>query len=46
LSSLGELFSALPSVGVWNPAFDVTPANLITGSHYSSLNVVGLKFME
>ncbi|XP_023348965.1 uncharacterized protein LOC111717719 [Eurytemora carolleeae] len=27
----GELFSALPSVGVWNPAFDVTPANLITG---------------
>jgi len=27
----GELFSALEGVGVWNPAFDVTPANLITG---------------
>ena len=26
----GELFSALPDIGVWNPAFDVTPAHLIT----------------
>jgi len=25
-----ELFSALPDIGVWNPAFDVTPAELIT----------------
>jgi len=25
-----ELFSALPDIGVWNPAFDVTPAHLIT----------------
>lgn len=25
-----ELFSALPDIGVWNPAFDVTPATLIT----------------
>ena len=25
-----ELFSALPDINVWNPAFDVTPAELIT----------------
>ena len=25
-----ELFSGLDDVGVWNPAFDVTPAALIT----------------
>ena len=25
-----ELFSGLDDVGVWNPAFDVTPASLIT----------------
>ena len=26
-----ELFSGLEGVEVWNPAFDVTPAELITG---------------
>ncbi len=26
-----ELFAGLPGVDVWNPAFDVTPAGLITG---------------
>ena len=26
----GELFSGLEGVNVWNPAFDVTPASLIT----------------
>jgi len=27
----GELFNSLEGVDVWNPAFDVTPAELITG---------------
>jgi len=27
----GELFSGLDDIEVWNPAFDVTPADLITG---------------
>jgi len=27
----GELFSGLDDIDVWNPAFDVTPADLITG---------------
>ena len=26
----GELFTGLAGVEVWNPAFDITPANLIT----------------
>uniref|UniRef100_A0AAG5CUP1 Methylthioribose-1-phosphate isomerase n=1 Tax=Anopheles atroparvus TaxID=41427 RepID=A0AAG5CUP1_ANOAO len=31
LTHIGELRIAAPGIGCWNPAFDVTPAELITG---------------
>ena len=38
----GELFNSLEGVDVWNPAFDVTPAELITGLFHSQ-NTAGIK---
>uniref|UniRef100_A0A2K6U4F4 S-methyl-5-thioribose-1-phosphate isomerase n=1 Tax=Saimiri boliviensis boliviensis TaxID=39432 RepID=A0A2K6U4F4_SAIBB len=39
LTDVNGVWIAAPGIGVWNPAFDVTPHNLITGSIITELEV-------